>query len=189
MEISVRRIHSFLDGFISNMERTIQIWNLMLPTCDITTEDGTKTCRIIDMNINKIIELTEKRFSVDDIYRINYRGKEQFYIMSNLILDKRGIPLLCVKKTTETTSGMYGRSNIQTYDNFYVSSEVMFDTKSWICFVIRKYIIYYILDGNFLRKKVHVINGQELSVLVRCRINKFTSKNIAKLKIINGDND
>lgn len=188
MEISVRRIHSFLNGFISNMERTTQIWNLMSPTCDITTEDGTKTCRIIDMNINKIIELTERRFSVDDIYRINYRDKEKFYIMSNLILDKRRIPLLYVKKTTET-SKFYNESSTQTYDIFYVSNEVMLDTKSWICFVIRKYIIYYILDGSFLRKKVHVINGQELSVLVRCRINKFTSKNIAKLKIINGDND
>lgn len=158
----------------------------MLPTASIITEDGAKTCRIVDINISKIIELTEKPFNVDEIYHISYKNKEQFYMMSKLILDKYKAPLLYVKKTNETVE-INGRNTIQTYDNFYVSSKVMLDTKSWICFVIRKYIIYYILDGCYSRKRVHVINGRDMSTLVKCAITKFTFKNIEKLKVLNGD--
>lgn len=186
MEISVKRIHYFLDEFDSLNESPKIIRKLTLPTCDIITEDGTKTCCIINMNINKIIELTEKSFSVDEIYHVNYKDKEQLYIMSKIILDKNRFPLLYIKKTSETCE-INGRNTTQTYSHYYVSSEVMLNTKSWICFVIRKYIMYYILDGYYPRRKVHVINGRDISALVKCRINKFTSKNIAKLKIINGE--
>lgn len=189
MEISVKRIYSFLSEFISPSYEDVEtIGKLMLPTCKIITEDCTKQCHIVDIKINKIIELTEKHFGFNDIFHINYKDKEQFYIMSNLILDRRGTPLLCVKKTNETVK-VNGRDVTQVYDNFYVSSEVMLDTKSWICFVIRKYIIYYILDGKYQRKRVHVINNRDMLTLVKCRVNKYTHKNIAKLKIINGDND
>lgn len=184
MEISVRRINAFLDAFISPYDDVGIIKKLMLPTCDIVIDDTFQTCRIVDIKINKIIELTEKHFNANEIYHINYKDKEQFYMMSNLILDKRGNPLLCVKRTNETIKSN-GRDTVQIYDDFYVSNTVMLDTKSWICFVIRKYIIYYILD-EFQRKRVHVINNRDMLALVKCRVNKYTHKNIEKLKLING---
>ena len=187
MEISIRRINNFLNAFICPYDEIRPIKQLMLPTCDIITDDDAQTCRIIDIKINKIIELTERNFYDNEIHRINYKDKEQFYIMSNLILDKRGNPLLCAKRTKEIVK-VNGRDTTQIYDDFYISNEVMLDTKSWICFVIRKYIIYYVLD-SFQRKRVHVISKREISARVKCNVNTFTSKNIAKIKIINGDND
>ncbi len=120
--------------------------------CERILFDGTEL-NLVNVNVSKIREFLAIQPAVGCVYRIMH-NQEQCYWYLDSIYDSNGNTLLTLTR---------GGDSVETS----VSVDVLSNEKSWFCFVIRKYIIPYVM-------KIYKTPKAEVSLSMKTKLKIVT---------------